>query len=72
MLSGLTVNVLKLAAEYFFKPNYQSLQAESIPRENCAVILSNVIAGCGHFIAEEKPEELTQQLLAFFGEDSSK
>ena len=26
-----------------------------------------VVAGCGHFIPEEKPEELAAQLLAFFG-----
>jgi pimeloyl-ACP methyl ester carboxylesterase len=27
-----------------------------------------VIDDCGHFVAEEQPEELTEQLLSFFAE----
>jgi pimeloyl-ACP methyl ester carboxylesterase len=33
-------------------------------------VRGGVIEGCAHWIAEEQPEELTRQLLRFFGEDS--
>ena len=31
-------------------------------------VRGSVIKNCGHWIAEEQPEELTNQLLNFFGE----
>jgi pimeloyl-ACP methyl ester carboxylesterase len=32
-------------------------------------VRGGVIEGCAHWVAEEQPEELTRQLLAFFGEE---
>ena len=32
-------------------------------------VRGGVIERCGHWIPEEQPEYLTQQLLTFFGED---
>lgn len=32
-------------------------------------VRGGVIERCGHWIADERPEYLTEQLLAFFGEE---
>lgn len=44
---------------------------EELLQEFASNIRGSVIKDCGHWIAEEQPKELTQQLLDFFGEESS-
>ena len=43
---------------------------EELLQEFASNIRGVVVKDCGHWIAEEQPEELTHQLLDFFGEDN--
>lgn len=43
---------------------------EMMMQEFASNIRGSVIKDCGHWIAEEQPEELTHQLLAFLGEEA--
>lgn len=44
---------------------------EMMMRGFASDVRGSVIKDCGHWIAEEQPEELTNQLLDFFGEEKS-
>ncbi len=43
---------------------------EVLMQDFASNIRGSVIKDCGHWIAEEQPEELTRQLLAFLGEEA--
>ena len=60
----LTMPVLALGGKYSFgKQTLRSLQTLA---EN---VRGGEIDQCGHWVAEEQPEYLTEQLLTFFGEE---
>jgi pimeloyl-ACP methyl ester carboxylesterase len=45
----------------------RTLQSMQILAEH---VRGGVIERCGHWLAEERPDELSAQLLAFFGEET--
>ena len=61
----LKMPVLALGGEESFGRRYLALESLRRVAED---VRGGIVEGCGHFIPEEKPEELTEQLLAFFGE----
>lgn len=44
-------------------------QMVNMVNEVTANVRGGMIERCGHWIADERPEYLTEQLLAFFGEE---
>jgi pimeloyl-ACP methyl ester carboxylesterase len=56
---GLKVSVLALGGEYGIAGTHDQF------RDHAPMLEGGVIAGCGHLIPEEKPEELAARLLAF-------
>ena len=61
----LKMPVLALGGEESFGRRYLALESLRRVAED---VRGGIVEGCGHFIPEEKPEELTEELLAFFGE----
>jgi pimeloyl-ACP methyl ester carboxylesterase len=61
----------KLAMPVLALGGAQSLGPQMINMVNevAANVRGGVIERCGHWIADERPESLTEQLLAFFGEE---
>lgn len=55
--------VLAMGAEHSLGKN-----VELMMRDFASDVRGSVIPDCSHWIAEEQPEELTRQLLAFFSE----
>lgn len=61
----LEMPVLAMGAEHSLGHN-----VELMMRDFALDVRGSVIPHCGHWIAEEQPEELTRQLLAFLGEEA--
>jgi pimeloyl-ACP methyl ester carboxylesterase len=61
----------KLAMPVLALGGAQSLgpQMVNMVHEVATNMRGGVIERCGHWIADERPEYLTEQLLAFFGEE---
>lgn len=61
----LEMPVLAIGGEHCFGSH-----VETMMKEFASDVRGSVVKACGHWIAEEQPEELTRQLLDFFGEDA--
>ena len=59
----LTMPLLAIGGEQSLGSN-----VEVMMQDFASNIRGSVIKDCGHWIAEEQPEELTRQLLSFFSE----
>jgi pimeloyl-ACP methyl ester carboxylesterase len=59
----LTIPVLALGAEQLYGPQIVSMLQEFAPD-----VTGGSVAGCGHWIPEERPTEVTEQLLCFLSE----
>lgn len=42
--------------------------AENLRRGAASDVRGEVLEGCGHYLTEERPEEISRLLLEFFGE----
>jgi len=61
----LKMPVLALGGDKSFGRGMECIESLRLVAEN---VRGGLVKDCGHWIAEEKPELLTEQLLAFFAE----